>query len=140
MKQLPVDIIKEISDQLGSGFRVFFNRETLDVVSYPNEEKFLSFEPSMWKKEIQAVQKQWHNFIEIEGMEPHDSFGVMEAFVATVDDNVLRERLLHTIRQKRPFAHLKSVIDASDYRQRWFSFRDQSMLGWVRDQLERIPK
>lgn len=102
MKQIPHEIIQEIASHLGSGFRAFLHTETLEVVTYPDEDKSLSFEPSMWKQEMDTVRKQRHKFFEVRGMEPHDSFRVMEDFIATVNDKHLQERLSKALLQQKP--------------------------------------
>ncbi|WP_121355708.1 UPF0158 family protein [Flavisolibacter nicotianae] len=139
MTQIPQETVQEIADHLGMGFRVFLHRETWELVTYPNEDKSASFEPSMWKKEIKAVRKERDKYHEIEGMEPHDSFRIMEDFIATVNDLPLKDRLLRAIEQKKFFAHFKGHIDHSSvYRERWFQFRDQKMMVWVQEQLGRL--
>ena len=136
---VPKETVREIADHLGMGLRVFLHRETLALITYPNEEKSASFEPSMWKKEIQALRKEGEKYLEIAGMAPYDAFRVMEEFIATVKDLPLKDRLLRAIDQKRPFAHFTSQIDHSGVcRERWFHFRDQKMFGWVQEQLEQL--
>ena len=139
MNQVPKETIQEIADQLGSGFRVFIHKETLELITYPNEDKSASFEPSTWKREIQTVHKEKNKYVEVQGMEPHDSFRVIEDFITTINDNLLQERLLNAVHQKRPFAHFKEQIDRSGvYRERWFAFRGQRMIEWVQEQLDQI--
>lgn len=139
MTQIPQETVQEIADHLGMGFRVFLHRETWELVTYPNEDKSASFEPSMWKKEIQAIRKERDKYHEIEGMEPHDAFRVMEDFIATITDLPLKNRLSRAIEQKRPFTHFRAQIDRSGvYRERWFQFRDQKLKEWVQEQLEQL--
>jgi hypothetical protein len=37
---------------------------------------------------------------------------------------------------RKPFANFKMCIDASDYREDWFSFKNNWMQKWVKDQLD----
>ncbi|WP_121356882.1 UPF0158 family protein [Flavisolibacter nicotianae] len=137
MTQVPQETVQEIADWLECGFRVFLHRETHKLITYPNEDRCASFEPSMWKKEIQAIRKEREKYLEIEGMEPHESFRVMEDFISTLNDLPLKDRLLRAIDQKKPFAHFKAQIDgAGVYRERWFQFRDRKMREWVGEQME----
>ena len=93
----------------------------------------------MWQKEIHAVRQEKDKYVEIPGMGSHDSFRVIEDFIATVNDNFLKERLSSAIHQKRPFAHFKAQIDRSGvYRDRWFAFRDRKMIEWVQEKLDQI--
>jgi hypothetical protein len=139
MKQVPKEIIQEIADQLESGFRVFLHKETLELITYPNEDKSAGFEPSVWKKEILKVKKEGDNFFEVPGMEPQDSFGVLEDFIATIKDISLKEKLLNSIHEKRPFARFKDQINRSgSYREKWFRFHDQRMIEWVQEQLGQL--
>jgi Uncharacterised protein family (UPF0158) len=137
MKHVPKETIQEIADQLGSGFRVFLRRETLEVIWYPNEDKSPSFQPSVWNNEIDAIGREPSKYVEVPGMAPADAFQVMAGFIATIDDPSLKDRLLNSIHQKRPFAHFKDQIDRCGmYRDRWFRFRDQRMIEWVEEQLK----
>ena len=65
------------------------------------------------------------------------SFRIMKEFIETVEEKKLKERLLLAIQVQKPFAHFKSEIDNSgSERERWFEFKKQRPIDWVKDQLD----
>ena len=92
----------------------------------------------MWDKEFKAIRKAAGKYLEIEGMDSRDSFRVMEAFIDTVDDRLLQAKLTLAINQRRPFANFKLEIDNSGpFRDKWFEFKEKSLMEWVEQQLLR---
>lgn len=139
MQQITHEKMQEIADLLYSGFRVFLHQETLEMISYPNEDRFESYNPSEWKEEIRTLRKQAHKYFKIEAMEANESFWMMEAFTATIEAEAVKAQLTGAIQRKRPFAHFKAQLSQlGDYRQMWFVFKQQKMLAWVEEQLGSI--
>ena len=70
-------------------------------------------------------------------MESHESFDVMAEFAESVDSRELRDSLINALNNKHPFRNFKWVVDNSGlYRQKWFDFKNQRLIEWVKDQLE----
>src|SRR5258705_1866865 len=130
------EILNEIADSLQSGFKCFIHRDTSEVVTYMDPDQFPDMDPKDWKEEISKVKKNKKKFIEIERMDSSDSLRIMEEFVDTLDNNSTKIRLLTALEGHKPFANFKVQIDHSgEYRELWFSFKQQKTVEWVVDQL-----
>lgn len=75
-------------------------------------------------------------FQRIPEMEPHESYEIMEDFVATVEDGGLRLRLSDAIAGKGAFRRFKNVLlDVPTERERWFAFeadrQRQGAIDWL---------
>ena len=78
-------------------------------------------------------------YIRIEAGDPHADYRAMEAFISTVQDARLRDRLWRAISGRGAFRYFKDVLE--DYpreRERWFAFRDaqvrQRILDWLAEE------
>ena len=128
-------IVSEIADNLLAGWICFFNPGTLEVEFLPkaavyDPEEFEMVTGETWENTgIKYVN--WQKCIEIEPMESHDSFKVMEYFIDHIKDKYLQEKLTKTLNRKKPFANFKNLIENSDYRQLWFDFRQTQYENYV---------
>lgn len=106
----------------------------------PNTESFLdlttghvvtvvSGEPDAQLKR-QQLADQIRNFVRIEPASSREQYRWMERFVASVEDDALRERLIISIDGKGAFRRFKDVLLAYPAeRERWFSYRAE-LLHW----------
>ena len=134
--EVPKEILNEIADSLDAGFKCFIHRDTFEVVTYLDPDRYPDMDPKDWKEEISKVKKNKKKFMEIESMESSDSFRVMEEFADTVDDNTIKIRLITALEGHKPFANFKIQIDNSGpYRELWFAFRKEKNIEWVQSQL-----
>ena len=89
-----------------------------------------------WSADIEEIDNNFDDYIQIEGMESHDSFRVMEEFIDTVDNERLKEKLINALQRRKPFQNFKLTIDNSgEYRDKWFKFKEQALIDWVESQL-----
>ncbi len=142
-EEIPVKykkVVFEIAGNLLIGFMCFFNPETLEVESVP--QKMISdpeeYEMITREKYTDAEMKhlQWQKYIEVEPMESHQSFKVMEYFIGEVDDNNLQNKLINALNRRKPFANFKYIVETSKYRQQWFDFRQKQWEIYVWDILK----
>ena len=62
---------------------------------------------------------------------------LMVDFAESVDNPGLQERLFIALNRSKPFRNFKWQIDNSgEYRQRWFKYKDQRYIKWVKEQLD----
>jgi hypothetical protein len=86
---------------------------------------------------LNELDENWDKYFGIEPMESHESFKIMADFTETVDSRELRDSLINALNRKHPFQNFKWVVDNSGpYRQKWFDFKNQRLIEWVKDQLE----
>ena len=131
------EILKEIAGYLDTGFRVFLNTKTLEIVYLPDENKVLDFDSKIWKSEFAKVKKKSNSFIEIENISSHENFRIMENFINSISDKTLAAKLTQAIEGYKPFANFKFQIDQSGpFRLDWFKFKENEIINFVKSQLE----
>ncbi len=137
MINLTKDQIKEIAGQLDCGMRCYINKETGEIKTVLNFESWQTDDREPWQDVLNELDENLDKYFEIERMESHDSFKIMADFTETVDSRELRDSLIYALNRKHPFQNFKWVVDNSGpYRQKWFEFKDQRLIEWVKDQLE----
>src|SRR5215203_2312984 len=102
------NILNQIADNLEAGEICFIHKDTLEIVTYPDEDVFHDTEllEETWQEEIQKVDNN-EKFIAIEKMNSHDTFKVMEDFAEALEDRTMKIRLLTALDGKKPFANFK---------------------------------
>jgi hypothetical protein len=128
--------INELADNLDSGLRCFVHKENKSIVTTPDTINNPDSDSEWWDEANEEIENNFDSYVEIEKMDSHESFRLMEKFINTVDNLPLRDRLTEALRRPRPFANFKFDIDNSvPYRQKWFDFKKQEMIEWVRGQV-----
>ena len=128
--------INELADNLDFGLRCFVHKEKKTVVTTPDALTNPDSDSEWWDEVNKEIENNFNSYVEIEKMDSHESFRLMEKFISTVDNLTLRDRLEEALRRPKPFANFKFDIDNSGlYRQKWFDFKKQQMIEWVRGQL-----
>jgi hypothetical protein len=96
--------VSGIADSLSAGLVCYFNPDTLEVeelpeimVRDPEEYQLMTGESD---DSLEIKHKNWNKCIEIEPMESHESFKVMEYFVDEVQDYKLKETNKYTLTGK----------------------------------------
>jgi outer membrane cobalamin receptor len=136
MVKITKDQIKEIAEQLDCGNRCYINKETGDIKATPDFDNGYADE-ELWADVLKEFEENWEKYIQIEKMESHESFDLMADFADSVDSKELRDSLIKALNKKYPFRNFKWVVDNSGpYRQKWFDFKNQRLIEWVKDQLE----
>jgi Uncharacterised protein family (UPF0158) len=124
--------INELADNLDCGLRCFVHKTRKTIVTTNNSDS----DSELWDEVNDEIETNSESYVEIEKMDSHESFRLMERFIDTVDNSQLRNKLEEALRRPRPFANFKFDIDHSGpYRQKWFDFKRQQMIEWVRGQL-----
>jgi hypothetical protein len=133
--------IKDIAENLEMGQKCYVHITTNELVSFPDSLRNPDWEMDAWEEEVRKVEENGEAYREIEGMTSNESFRVMEEFAEVVGSRPLQERLLAALSRNKPFRNFKYEIDnAGEYRQRWFDFRSQKMLAWVKEKIDEINR
>jgi len=136
MMKVSKEILIDLADNLDCGFRCFIHKKNHEVVTFMDEDEFS--DSDAWEEDINKVFSDRDNYIEVEKMESSDGFEIMEDFLKFVDDNTIKGRLLQALEGRKPFANFKIQIDSSDeYKEKWFAYKRERMIDWVKGQLER---
>ncbi len=139
MLKLTQDQIKEIAEELDCGMRCYINKETGEIKSVLNFESWNTDDREPWNDVLNEIEENWDKYLEIDGMESHESFKVMADFAENVNSKELRNALIDALNRKHPFQNFNWVMDNSGtYRKEWFDFKNQKLIEWVRNQIEII--
>lgn len=114
--------------------QVYINRGNLETISLIDWDDF-SGDTEFWEEEIEKIENEWTDYVIITKMESSEAYQIMEDFVDEVDDKRLKEDLIKNLNRKSPFSNFKAEIEKSDYREKWFDFRDKKYEGYVKDEL-----
>ncbi len=141
-EKIPEKYQKAVSDIAGSllaGYICYFNPDTLEVEDIPKGviDDPLEFEmqTGFTPDDMAGKHGEWKTCIEIEPMESRESFKVMEYFADDMEDIDFRNKLIHALTNRKPFANFKYLVDNSEYRQDWFDFRDKQWETYVWDNI-----
>jgi len=133
--KLSEEQIKDISEDLQLGFKVYINKETLETRSI-YDFGYLSGVSDLWEEELNRIKKNWNNYFEIRGMEPWEVFEIMEDYIQEIVKKEDESDLLDALKDKRSFAKFRALVEGSDYKQSWFTFRKDRYLKYVRNKLQ----
>ncbi|HEA31159.1 MAG TPA: hypothetical protein ENH91_14395 [Leeuwenhoekiella sp.] len=138
MDRTAKNIIKEIAGELDCGLDCYYNIKTDELISIPNKDALLDFEDfeALFGESLKKVNTNEKDFIKIEVLKSFESYTIMETFVDEIADDHLRQKLIGSLRNKKPFYNFNRLIDYSDYRQKWFDFKQQALEKYVRKHLE----
>jgi hypothetical protein len=122
-------IIKEIAQNLDCGFDCYYNPNTHEVIAIPNMSSIYDEEQfnEAFQADLNKVNKQKANFITIEPLQSFESFKIMERFIDQVTDKHFQKELGTILQRKKPFPNFKYAIDNSDFRQKWFDFKQKEL-------------
>src|SRR4030042_3371413 len=138
MISLTKDQIKEIAEQLDCGMRCYINKETGEIKTTPDFDNWYT-DNELWTDVLIELEENWGKYVEIERMESRDSFDLIADFAESIDSRELRDSLINALNKKHPFRNFKRVVDNSGpYRQKWFDFKNQSLIEWVEKKLGEI--
>ena len=126
--------IKDIAQDLQIGMAVYINRETSETESLLDQDNVYG-EPEFWEEEIEKIEKEWKDYVVLTKMSSSEAYQIMEDFVDEVNDERLKEYLIKILNRRSPFANFKAEIDESDYREKWFEFKDKRYEEYVREEL-----
>jgi hypothetical protein len=139
--KIPVSItpekIKEIAQELDCGMKCFYHVATREIESYPDELKsHAGFEEEFWQDVIKKVRKNLKQYISFEGLESHESFRMMETFIANIDDDKTRGYFEEAIGRRKPFQQFKACLhEYNGLQQLWYQFKNAQLIKWVEEQL-----
>jgi hypothetical protein len=136
--KVPKEILIEISGELDLKMKCFLHKQTLELVSFPDELLTGDIDEEIWAQEIHKVKSGGKDYIEIDRMSATESFQVMEDFANNIKDNWASRRLLEALESKKPFAHFNHCIHnmPDHHKKAWFSFRQERMVDFIQHQLD----
>lgn len=76
-------------------------------------------------EQIDAEPERYH---QIEPLDSHESFRIMEDFAATLPESTIKHALCEALARNKPFRRFKDVLHGDlALRDRWFAFREDAI-------------
>jgi len=139
MTSTTTDIVKEIAEQLDSGFRAFIHKTTGQLLFVPDSNNYSDIDLDSWDEELEQLENNFSDYYEIDKWTSSEAFEIMTEFVDQLTDINLQNRLFDALRKNKPFREFKFIIDNSgDFRQQWFDFKNKWQQDFVARQLNRL--
>ncbi|MFR9543585.1 MAG: UPF0158 family protein [Rikenellaceae bacterium] len=136
--KIPQDTIKRIAEDLDCGMICIINLDTGEYETLLGD-SYDSFwdDDDPLREEITEKTDSWENSTTIEPPHSGLSFRFMEQFTEEIvrEGSDLQESLYKAISKGKPFRNFKAIIDCSDYRQAWFTFKAERMIEYVNSEL-----
>ncbi|HET56593.1 MAG TPA: hypothetical protein ENN33_15465 [Ignavibacteria bacterium] len=133
--------IKSIAEDLDIGMNVYVHIETNEIKTIIDFDQHFDADTELWEEDINEIEENFDKYFQFEKMDSRESFQVMADFVETVEDEKLREKLELGLSLSKPFRNFKDIIDdENEYRKRWFTFKDERYIEFVKEQIERYNK
>ncbi len=128
---------EKIADEVEAGFVVYLHKETKEIVSIIDFDRFFDADESGWKDLIRKVKNDYKSYIKFTAMESRDAFIVMEDFIETVNDKKLQDSLWNALDKRGPFRNFQNVLDYHpNYKEDWFAFKKEKTIEYFKEQLE----
>jgi len=133
------ELVRRTAESIDCGLVCFINPKTLETEEVPKELMYdvVEFDDDEDESdnEFELNHFKWARYITIEPPESHESFEIMERFVAEITDKNLKDRILNALGNRKPFANFKNLIETSNYREQWFAFKQRKLEEYVWDYL-----
>ena len=108
---IPTEIIKEIAEYLDAGMKCFYHIHTGDLKDYPDKLKgYVGFDEEIWQESMDKVENNYHEYLNFEGMESHQSFRIIQAFISDITDAKTQQRFEDAISYRNPFQNFKQLL------------------------------
>jgi len=144
MTKLKVDlemIANAMEDTNRTDMDYYLDKETGEVIitseetfryAEEDEDKIKEDLPDWQKEDIKLAKdilfKNPDRYICLPERPSYEGYNLMVEFAEKVEDELLREKLYIALDGKGAFRRFKNVIaDYSDYREKWFKFRDERL-------------
>jgi hypothetical protein len=145
---LPSDTVQKIADELDilpDNGTAYLNRKTGEVYSLIDDdvEQFeeISDSDSMpqWQRdELPKIREvlTGDDWLPLPNDFDIHEWSIMKDFSHAIDDEKLRDELLHAIHGNGAFRHFKRIIVEHDIDERWFRFKSEALQQIVADWLD----
>ena len=134
------ELVKQTAESIDCGNICYINPDTLAMEDIPqavlDERLVYNFSSDDDRDDLNLEHDNWEHCIRVDLPKSSVSFGIMEAFVQEVNDKNLQKKLVYALSNRKPFAHFKTLIDNSDYRKKWFAFKQQKLEEYVWEAIE----
>ena len=120
-------------DTLGVPIRNFLDTETGEIIALC--EDWEDYEEVCARLDTGLGER----YREIDTLEPHDDFRIMEDFAHSVSKQAVKSRLLDALSRNKPFRRFKDIVHSGEsLRDEWHAFHDDALAQYARNWLEAL--
>jgi hypothetical protein len=131
------ETLKKIADELDIGMVCFYHKTTGELESYPDENSNPGFDEEDWLEVMDKVSESREDYMAFEPMDSHESFRVIENFIAQINDTPIHNKFIEAVSRKRPFANFKDMLHYyPELREQWFVFKNEAYIEYVKEQVD----
>lgn len=132
--------INEIAQNLDCGMTCYLNIKTGELIDLPENYEDIDDEDAieMFGDILEKIEDL--DFKKIPFLESYESFEIMKSFLDKVENKIFETKLQSALDGKKPFANFKNVIDNSEFRENWFSHKQEELEKYVRAQIQFMQK
>ena len=135
--EIKPELLKKIADELDIGMVCFYHKTTGELESYPDENSNPGFDEEDWLEVMDKVSESREDYMAFEPMDSHESFRVIENFIAQIDDIPTHNKFIEAVSRKRPFANFKEMLHYyPELREQWFVFKNEAYIEYVKEQID----
>ncbi|MEM7655625.1 MAG: UPF0158 family protein [Bacteroidota bacterium] len=129
--------LRNIQEEVSSGFRVFVHKQDFSVQSIPDEMNLSMYgETEPWEEAIAEIETNRDHYIEIPPISSRHGFEIRERFAESISqDPTFQGRLFKALERKKPFRNFRYEVDDSSYLQDWYDFESAERELYVLKQL-----
>ena len=99
--------IIELADNLDCGLRCFVHKDSKTIVSVPDTINNPDSDSEYWDESKDEIENNFDSYIEIEKMNPNESFRLITNFIDTVGDSRQKNRFEEALNKPKPFRNFK---------------------------------
>lgn len=126
------ELIREIAEQLDLGERVFMNRETLELLTYPDPERSDVGDAAYLMDEVlDIVEEEPEQYIEFPPPTSRNSYRIMEDFMHTLSDPILQKNINFALNSGKPFRNFRRALEQDNLEDEWQAYKAKRLAEYV---------
>ena len=126
------ELIRDIAERLDLGERVFLNRETSALLSYPDPERN-DFEDAgyLMDEVLDIVEEALEQYIEFPPPTSRESYLIMEDFMCALPDPIQQKNLSFALNSGKPFRNFRRALEQDGLEDEWQAYKAKRLAEYV---------
>jgi len=135
MLKLSDELVQDIANNIDMEMICYLNIKTMEP-TYVFPEKFSECLDEDLDEASEFVYEHKEDFIKIEKPDSHTSYKFMEAFIETITDDRIAERLSDAISFAKPFRNFKDILARyPDVQKEWYAFKNKKYIEYIKSEI-----
>lgn len=121
------NLIKNVEEALElKGMRHFINKESFDLLSYPDELDALETDIDLFDDVIKEIEENPEDYIEIEPITSSEGFIIMEDFTDTIHNIYKQSSLMKALNKRNPFRQFRYALEDTNLTESWNNYEKKA--------------